>query len=342
MKTSLDDYRPKILESVLGLLWEQWVLLGIAGKPAPVRTHPLIIDPEALLLVSSEVARFDGRLFDEMIEWLRLNGRFINIQRLKSLHQNHRIGNGAVLAAISATLMETSRLAKWKAIESLAPPASEEEPLFRNLNFAALPFAGRHDPHFARFGLMRGPVTSRHNAITPRVERPEVLLVKLRALFGVHARAEIIAALLSNDTAHPSALARKTGYLPRSVQDLLNEMALSKHVLASRPPGSREKYFSLRPGDWTFLITWDPAILPMWFEWPVLFSLLQRALEVLAAPEIPSASPLMVALQLRKVFDAHLHLLNEAGQGGMFRLSAQESGLGFLEAFLKELSILRE
>jgi len=337
MTTSLHKSRQQLVEVALGLLWRQWTLLGVPGQGDDLGAESRIVDPESLLLLTSELGRFDARLLDEVVNWLRQHGRFINIQRLKSLQQQHAFGNTRVLAAMAATLLENSRLAKWRAVELLAEAGADEEPLFRNAEDGLpLPVFGRCDPVFQRFGYSRGVQEVRRDASAPRVESPDLLLIKLRALFGVNARAEILAALLTTHSHHASGLARRTGYLPRSVQDVLNEMAFSGHVVAERPKGSREKFFSLRPGDWNFLITWSGAKFPQWVDWPVLFSLLQESL--LALYETKPVSPLAAALRFRDIFDRHYPALSEAGLAGRFSSSMHESGLGFMEAFRRELT----
>jgi hypothetical protein len=338
MKTSLINYRQSILEGALALIWRQWAQLGVPGHVAgPARGISGIIDPEALLLVTSELGRFDARLFDEAINWTRQYGKLVNIQRLKSLQQAHALGNQRVLSAIAATVLKNSRLAKWQAIESLAEPQSGSAPLFLNQDGSAAPVFGRADPYFGKFGYFRGMQKARENALAPKVERPELLLIKLRSLFGVNARAEIMAVLLSLQHAHPSALARRIGYLPRSVQDILNEMALSGHVVTTRPRGTREKYFSLLPGDWQFLITWPESKFPRWVDWALLFSLLQEVTMMLFSEELKNASMLMAALRLRESFERHLPALSEAGLAGYFPGALRESGAEFLRVFSEEL-----
>jgi len=67
MEISLTDTKHKLTEQMLQFLWRQWSALGVAGEPEIV--DHWVIDPEALLLVSSEFARYDSRLFDEILDW---------------------------------------------------------------------------------------------------------------------------------------------------------------------------------------------------------------------------------------------------------------------------------
>ncbi|PTX94795.1 hypothetical protein DB346_22575 [Verrucomicrobia bacterium LW23] len=129
---------------------------------------------------------------------------------------------------MSTIVSQNSRLSKWKALHipvgEISIPTvlgNEQQALFLNASGPgsyARPgekLYGNEDPHFLSYGFTRGPYNLRQDAIAPQVARnPELLLIKLRALFGTNARAEIIAALLSspNSTAHPSGLASQTGY----------------------------------------------------------------------------------------------------------------------------------
>jgi len=345
MKTSLDKFKHDLLNGVLSLLWRQWSLLGIPGQQTETSKKSadrFIIDPEALLLVTSELGRFDARLFDEALNWLRQFGKLVNIQRLKGILQTHALGNRQVLAAMASTVLENGRLSKWSAIESLGEKREGCESVFRNSDGAPAPIFGKSDLHFRKFGLFRGESPARTNAMAPKVgSHPDLLLIKLRALLGVNARAEIIAALLSLQVAHPSALARRISYLPRSVQDTLNEMALSGHVTSER---SREKYFSLRPGDWSFLMTWaapgpqSVPRFPRWIDWTVVFALLQDTITLLYGDEFVKATPLMAALRLREIYERHSPKLAETGLAENFINTSQRTGLEFLESFLAELT----
>lgn len=315
-------------------------MLGVPGQGRNKqvgKSQYRMIDPESLLLLTTELGRYDARLFDEVLNWLRQHGKLINIQRLKGVRAMHSYGNIEVLSAMAATLLENKRLAKWSAIAGLSEGKEGDRPLFLESDGSSQPAFGEGDTVFKRFGYFRGPQSEGREVVKPRIKEPDLLLVKLRALLGVNARSEIIASLLSLQTTNPSHLAKSIAYTARSIQDVLNEMALSGHVVTSRPPNSREKYFSLRPGDWSFLITWEGAKYPQWIDWAVLFSFLEESIRVLFSPDLKEASELMTALRFREVFDKHYPILTEAGLGASFQGSSREIGSGFLKVFLEEL-----
>ena len=112
MKTSLTNFRDRLVERILQFLWRQWSALGVAGH---ARTDDSwIIDPEALLLFSTVVARHDARLFDETLDWLHLNDSWISLQRLGTMIKEYALGDMAVLAAMSEHLAGQTGHSKWK------------------------------------------------------------------------------------------------------------------------------------------------------------------------------------------------------------------------------------
>jgi hypothetical protein len=66
------------------LAWEQWSQLGVSAAP-PAQREERATDPEALLLFTLHVGRYDPRLFDEVLGWLALNAPLISTQRLRNL-----------------------------------------------------------------------------------------------------------------------------------------------------------------------------------------------------------------------------------------------------------------
>ena len=83
MSPSLTEFRDEFQELLLDFLWRQWSALGVAGHAK--HSDPWIIDPEALLLITCTLGRHDPRLFDEMLDWVKTNGTFINTLRLKRI-----------------------------------------------------------------------------------------------------------------------------------------------------------------------------------------------------------------------------------------------------------------
>ena len=72
MSQSLQSFKSQFNESLLRLLWSHWASLGVSGYGDVINP---VIDPEALILITATVGRYDPRLFDAMIEWIMENER---------------------------------------------------------------------------------------------------------------------------------------------------------------------------------------------------------------------------------------------------------------------------
>ncbi|MCX5726936.1 MAG: hypothetical protein NT030_07195, partial [Candidatus Saganbacteria bacterium] len=99
---SKDQFQGQIFD----FLWRQWSTLGIAGITKSKDNR--IIDPEALLLFSLSVCRYEPRLFDEVIDWLFQNGRCINVQRLQQIQLKYDFHCGPQLSAVAELLSKKS------------------------------------------------------------------------------------------------------------------------------------------------------------------------------------------------------------------------------------------
>ena len=186
MNPSLHNFRESLLQRLLDLLWRQWSALGVAGHARS--DDPWMIDPEALLLFSTHIARHDSRLFDEILDWLHTNGSWLNLQRLGTLHKQEHLGDSAVLAAIADLLSRESSHHKWKLlIRRVEKPGSPAAGLVQRL-FPTVPVLKEPDPVFLKHGLERGGIDLRGMSQSPRPDQPATFLFKLRALFGMQER----------------------------------------------------------------------------------------------------------------------------------------------------------
>ena len=112
MNISLKEFKKTILESLLDLLWRQWSALGVSGYSHSEESQ--VVDPEALLLLTLTVARYDARLFDEVLDWLEVNGDYLNVQRLQNLVKQFDFKARTELSAVAELLGQKSSVAlKW-------------------------------------------------------------------------------------------------------------------------------------------------------------------------------------------------------------------------------------
>jgi hypothetical protein len=295
MKTSTTSFSAELREPLLALLWRQWSALGVAGHVAS--GSRALIDPEALVLVSTIFARHDARLFDEMLDWLRANGTWINVLRLTHLQREFELGDRTVLGAMAEYLVQDSAHLKWKVFAKTEEPATKPQPLFPHLAVF-----DNTDEIFRHWGWLRAPIERRGLSRPPRPNQPATFLLKLRALFGRQSRAEVLAWLLTHDSGHPAEIARQTGYFRGSVQNVLNELELSGHIYSTRQ--GREKLFATRHDQWRFLLTWDSsptASFPRWLPWPTLFGLIRGVHDLVDQTEFDSRSLELQSIELNRV-----------------------------------------
>ena len=299
MPNSPTSFKTEARDATLELLWRQWVTLGVSGHAAPVSGRSLI-DPEALLLASTTLARLDPRLFDEVLDWLQDQADWINLQRLSRLQKEHSLGDASLLSVIATRLARLPAHKKWRVLA--LPPATlpaDPEPLF-----PAAGHFGAPDPDFLAHGWLRGPTRYRGLSVAPRMDHAGNLLLKLRALFGRQTRAEVMAWLLAHETGHPAEVARQTGHFRRSIQLTLNELERSGHIRSSRQ--TRAKHFSLVHDDWRFLATWKTPperAFPAWFPWAALFRWLEQFHSLLDDAQLAAASPEFQAIEWRRRLD---------------------------------------
>lgn len=339
MATSFIDSSSRLTEQVVDFLWHQWSSIGVAGHP---RTgDEWVIDPEALLLVTTRFGRYDSRLMEESIDWLVKYGRRINLQRLQNLHREWPgVADARVIAAISDILGQQATLRKWRVIADLAPNPSTPESLYLSRDGKPSTHFGPAEPFFEKYGLLCGKLEHRGMSQPPDPSSRGSLLFTLRALFGVNARAEIMAWLLTHDVGHPAAIARATGYFSKTIQQTLNEMEESGQILSVRQ--GREKMFHVRAQDWRFLapVTTSGENLPpfpRWVDWMPLFAAITRFAEALALPGIDEKSEHFQAVKLREALDEAMPALVRAGISHELQTTRDFRGADLVQSLLADI-----
>jgi hypothetical protein len=315
MNAPLTAFRPELRDRLLDLVWRQWTCAGLEGRAEAWAGS--VIDPEALLLFTCTVGRHDQRLFDGALEWLDVNGDFINVQRLKRIASQERYSGQAVLRALAAATRTSTSQAKWSGLADARPGFdAESESLFYRSSGAALPVVREPDPVFAEYGLVRDRFEARGIAEPFRPERNGNLILKLRALLGVNARCEILSYLLLNHAGSPRAMASDCYFFPATVSKAMAEMERSG-FLVSRTEG-RRKLYHLVPESWSRLLLSDDD-RPEWVTWPRLFRALERIWLLVNDPELAEKSAFEQASALRRLLtDGVIDQLERGRPGFVF------------------------
>lgn len=193
-------------EQALDLAWGAWTELGVSGWAA---THgDWAIDPEPLILFTAFLGDRDPRLRDEATDWCIRNWRHVSKARLKNLARRQSDDEQQSFGEFAATVGDHARI-DW-------PGAT---------NARAFTVTGR--------------------STLPPLERPSLVWLRLRAMFGLGARTEILRFFLSSDGGRASVatITRASGYLKRTVAEECDSLERAG-VLSVRTLGNRF-YFTL-------------------------------------------------------------------------------------------------
>jgi hypothetical protein len=231
-----------------------------------------------------------------MVEWVGVNGQYLNVQRMKRIISTEAFAGEQVVRAVAATASDSVSAAKWATTKTV-DRQGEAVPLFYLKDGRTIPTVKAHDPIFKEHGLLRDKYEARGVVQTFRPEPAANLVLRLRAFLGVNARCEIITYLLLNDQGSPSSLARDAYYFPLTISKAMAEMRDSGY-LTSRINGRRRDH-RLAPSAWRDLLLGDER--PRWVVWPRLFRALEALWLFLWDGALVKKEPLAQASSLRRL-----------------------------------------
>jgi hypothetical protein len=231
-----------------------------------------------------------------MVEWVGVNGRYINVQRMKRIISTEAFAGEQVIRAVAATASNPVSAAKWATTKTIERKG-EAVPLFYLKDGRTIPTVKEHDPIFEEHGLLRDKYEARGVVQAFRPEPAANLVLRLRAFLGVNARCEIITYLLLHDQGSPSSLARDAYYFPLTISKAMAEMRDSGY-LSSRINGRRRDH-RLVPSAWRDLLLGNKR--PRRIVWPRLFRALEALWLFLWDGALVKKEPLAQASSLRRL-----------------------------------------
>jgi len=235
-------------QQALALAWGAWVELGTSGWTA---SHgKWAVDPEPLILFTAFLGDSDPRLRDEATDWCIRNWRQVSKVRLKNLLRRQPPEVRDAFGEFAATVGA----------------------------HAGIAWPGATDPR-------RFKVTGRSKL--PPLDRPSLVWLRLRAVFGLGARTEILRFFLSEEgtRASVSAITSASGYLKRTVAEECESLERAG-VLSVRTIGNRFDYALARPAELKNFVGELPPVRP---DWTAVLNV-ARELVVIEAKALP-ASP---------------------------------------------------
>lgn len=278
---SQKDFRNLFLENILNFLWRQWSALGVLGEARTKDTW--LYDPEPMLLFSLEMGRYEPRLFDEVVDWLIVNNKWIDMQRLRGILREKDEIDRNLIGAVAAFLANKGNERKWNNLSQFCKShvsniPNNPESLFCEKNGKSHPITKTPDPSFLTYSFNRPQLRVRRMTRKVPITSHNTLRFLLRALFGLGSRAECLVYLLTHDAGHPPEVARAIGLSVRGTQDALIELSRSGLIL-TRIKGKRKiEYWLSQERWWEFLSKGNISEIkkPIWIDWISLYSALSQ------------------------------------------------------------------
>lgn len=213
-------------EQATALAWGAWVELGVSGW---TETHSAwAIDPEPLIVFTAFLGDEDARLRDEATDWCVRNWRYVSKIRLKNLVREQPLAVRDAFGSFAATVGEHAGVV-W-------PYATQPR---------------------------RFTVTGRSTA--PQLDKSSMVWLRLRAMFGIGARTEILRYFLSQEDGRSSAatISAATNYTKRNISEECETLAHAG-LLNVRPMGNRFYYSLANRAQLEAFVGSIPPVRPNW------------------------------------------------------------------------------
>jgi hypothetical protein len=213
--------------SAIDAAWRQWTALGASGGGN--EADGTTIDPEALVLASSQLVGHERRLGDFLLWWAGVGATLLSVQRTRTL--------------LKATP---------EAADALAPFAASA--------------VGAGDRRWKGLAGSEGLDARPGKGVAQaRLTHPMALVLRLRAAFGVSAKADVVAVLLGlRRGATVREVAEATGYTTVAVRGALGGVALAGFAEATGETPTA--YRATRRGAWGQLLGGGPSAWGHWSE----------------------------------------------------------------------------
>lgn len=266
--------------------WAQWSALTSQATPAEIGRAWTVVDPEALVLASLALSPVERRLEDLVAAWAREAGFLMSKPRFRSLASLFPEEIESRIADFARYAVEGGD-SRWKSW--------------------ARPEGGNHAPREKRLGPLR------------LTEGPSLVL-RLRAGFGVNAKADLLAILLGLDgtAVNLKMLVEASGYSERMIRTATEEMVLAGFLVEVE---GRPSSFYVEPEPWAeVLSTYPPQRkrpqIPPWTFWAAILAFLCDVSRWAETARKENWTDYLARSRGSDVYDDHERRLRRAGIRG--------------------------
>jgi len=275
-------------EHILDLVWSLWAELRVSSWTR--HHHYWAIDPEALIVFTARASATDRRLRDETIDWCIRYGGYVSATRLRNLLRDEPPDVRAAFDAFAAIINAHSSL-QW--------PSQANAAMYRPTGRSSL-------PSFTAAAL---------------------IALRLRALFGVAARADVLRVLVAqpNQPFTASDLVPELNYTKRNINNALDSLVMAG-LLEVRSVRNQHQFRVADPERLLRFVGERPQVFP---HWTPLFHSLAAIAEV--ATRGFEVEPVIQMVEASRGFQELAPTLDAAG---LARPSSGITGAGAWTAFL--------
>ncbi len=211
-------YNPDLMNEY----YDKWIKLGWAGVGKPYKGF---VDPERLLVETTHLGRYEGRLFKAMLTWIRDFHDLINVQRLLRFIEDADL---PVLGAAFDIAMQNRAGHRLQTVLNHCKPYGTLQVLFKTGDKFGVFDENQKEfgkKEYLKWGLYCTMVEFYDDAM---LDRNALLknnpLLALRALIGPNIRSEILFELEYKTRIHIRALAQRIGYAYSAVYNEVMNM----------------------------------------------------------------------------------------------------------------------
>ena len=227
----MKSLKKEINKLLIELCWSLWTELGIAGV---IRKHQhILIAPEELILLTAFIGEQDPRLRDEALDWCTRYHQFISISRLRVLAKGLGQAINQPYSMFAAALNSVSS-ANW-------PLLTSERALTTTFVF-----------------------TPSGKSQLPSLELPSLLYLRMRSLFGVGARADLLTFFLTQKKVMLTAAeATEVGYTKRNLAEIMDNLVRAG-IFRISIVRNQHHYTFIKQDKMAQLVGSLPLIIPSW------------------------------------------------------------------------------
>jgi hypothetical protein len=282
-KTTVRNIQEQVQEIGVQAVWQQWRVLGASAMTSDSGRARAIIDPEALLLFSLYLEPSERRLRDFVYWWATVGSDLLSVQRTKTLVRRFPSVTEERLHTFADHAMNSGDK-RWRRYASKTEDGDD---------------AGRMDGR------------AQKGADQPRLHLPPALLLRLRAGFGVTAKADVLAYLLGADeyAATTQETADATGYARVTIRGVLIDMERAGFV---RETGQGVARFYAPRAPWAQVLPFGDndgsdtgsTGVPAWRYWSMLFPFLAHV-DMWGERDSNGESAYLLSSRARDIFEEY-------------------------------------